>query len=78
MVAGKYRMDKTQNQHLTVHSRDNQTLSVESFFVGTETIQEVIRQYISERWRAKREFGDAYLDASNSDTSSHGEDEYAD
>lgn len=71
-------MDKTQNQHLTVHSRDNQTLSVESFFVGTETIQEVIRQYISERWRAKREFGDARSDASYNDILSRGEDEHAD
>lgn len=51
-------MDKTSKPNPTVHTRDNQTLSVESIFTGTADIQEIMKQYVLEQRRAKDEHAD--------------------
>ena len=42
-------MDKVYREHLTEYSRDNQILLVESSFSGAMTIQQIIKQYLSEQ-----------------------------
>ena len=46
---GKTKMDKVYHEHLPEYSRGNQTLTVESFFSGAMTIQQIIKQYLSEQ-----------------------------
>ncbi len=42
---GKSKMDKV---HYPEYSRGNQTLTIESSFSGTVTIQQIIKQYLTE------------------------------
>lgn len=42
---GKSKMDKV---HYQEYSRGNQTLAIESSFSGTVTIQQIIKQYLTE------------------------------
>lgn len=51
---GKNEMDKVYREHLPEYSRDNQILLVESSFSGAMTIQQIIKQYLSEQ-RSKTE-----------------------
>ena len=53
---GKTKMDKVYHEHLPEYSRGNQTLTVESSFAGTITIQQIIKQYLSEQ-KSKIELG---------------------
>ena len=46
---GKNEMDKVYRERLTEYSRDNQSLLVESSFSGAMTIQQIIKQYLSEQ-----------------------------
>ena len=46
---GKNEMDKVDREHLPEYSRGNQTLAVESSFSGAMTIQQIIKQYLSEQ-----------------------------
>ena len=42
-------MDKAYREHLPEYSRDNKTLLVESSFSGAMTIQQIIKQFLSEQ-----------------------------
>ena len=53
---GRNVMDKVYREHLPEYSRDNQTLLVESSFSGARTIQQIIKQYLSEQ-KSKIELG---------------------
>lgn len=55
--SGKSEVDKVYHESLPGYSRDNQTLSVESFFSGTMTIQQIIKQYLTEH-KSKIELDD--------------------
>ena len=54
---GKDEMDKVYHEHLPEYSRGNQTLTVESSFAGTITIQQIIKQYLNEQ-KSKIELDD--------------------
>lgn len=46
---GKNEVDKAYHKHLSEYSRDNQILTVESSFSGTMTIQQIMKQYLTEQ-----------------------------
>ena len=46
---GKNKMDKVCRQDLPEYSRGNQTLTAESSFSGTMTVQQLIKQYLIEQ-----------------------------
>ena len=62
---GKNEMDKVYREHLPEYSRDNQTLLVESSFSGAMTIQQIIKQYLSEQ-KSKIDF-DSFTKKNNNE-----------
>ena len=63
---GKNEMDKVYHEHLPEYSRGNQTLTVESSFSGAMTIQQIIKQYLSEQ-KSKIEF-DSFTKKNNNES----------
>lgn len=46
-------MDKTDNDNMIQYNYNNNIITVERFFIGTENIQEVVKRYILEKHKIK-------------------------